>query len=423
VGSLADCTRILGLVGCRVTQLELDGDGAEVALRVHVERRGVRRYPCSGCGRRTGRVRDATHRTWRDVPWALHPVTLVSRQRRVRGRPCGIRCERVEFADPKARLTRRRPQRIGVDGQSMPTSHAALRHAVRWGAARRAERRLLERWDAGRPRRGPRHLGADEIPRGQGQHFWTVLSDIVHGEVIGLAKDRTEEALTALLTTALAARQRTAVEAVCLDRHRPDLNAVTTILPKAEVVFDKFHVRPHAAAALDEVRRHEFFRAGPVLREFGRGTRWLLLRRGRDVRGKTRQARQALCAANRRLFTADIVREPLDRLWTYTTRPGVLRFVLGWIKALRWQRLPEMARLGELIFWPLEGIAASGDHAVRFGVVESLNTTINAVLRRARGMKDEAMLVRKRKWATARPIRTTRDLRHFLHPETVESVH
>jgi hypothetical protein len=45
-----------------------------------------------------------------------------------------------------------------------------------------------------------------------------VLPDSVHGEVIGLAKDRTEETLTALLITELDARQRTAVDAVCLDR-------------------------------------------------------------------------------------------------------------------------------------------------------------------------------------------------------------
>ncbi len=57
------------------------------------------------------------------------------------------------------------------------------------------------------------------------------------------------------------------------------MNAFKEVLPKAEVVFDKFHVLQHAAEALDEVRRQEFFRAGEVMREYGRGKRWLLLRR------------------------------------------------------------------------------------------------------------------------------------------------
>jgi transposase len=128
-------------------------------------------------------------------------------------------------------------------------------------------------------------------------------------------------------------------------------------------VLDKFHVLQHAAAALDEVRRQEFFRAGAVMRRFGRGKRWLLLRRWNTVRGSKRQELRALFAANRRLFKAYVLR---------------------------------------------------GDHAVRFGVVESLNTTIKGVIRRTRGMRDEKMLLLKLKWAAARPIRSALDAARFL---------
>jgi transposase len=418
VGSLRDCTWILGLADYRVTGLARGEDGR---LIVEVERKGIRLFTCSGCGRRTSRVRDAKVRRWDDLPWAEHPVTLRYRLRRVRCRSCGIRSERVGFADSHARLTRRFRQRIGLDCQSMPTSHAAVRHAVSWSAARRAERAFLDAWDRTRPKHRPRHLGADEIQRGKGQRFWTVLSDLVRGEVIGLAKDRSEESLGTLLTTHMDARQRAAVEAVCTDMHRPYLNAVGAVLSHAEVVFDKFHVLQHASAALDDVRRQEFFRAGAVMRAHGRGKRWLLLRRWATVRGSKRRELETLFAANRRLFKAYVLREQLDRLWTYKTRGGVLDFLLGWIKALRWQRLPEMERLGDFLFRHVEGIAAYCDHRVRFGVVESINTTIKAVLRRARGMRDEDMLLLKLKWATARPLRSARDVARFLHPETVHS--
>lgn len=119
-------------------------------------------------------------------------------------------------------------------------------------------------------------------------------------------------------------------------------------------------------------------------------------------------------AANRRLFKAYVLREQLDRLWTYKTRPGVLNFLMGWFKALRWQRLPEMEQLGDFLLKHLEGIAAYCDHHVRFGVVESVNTTIKAVLRRVRGMRDDEMLLLKLKWATAHPIRSAHDLTSFL---------
>ncbi len=96
------------------------------------------------------------------------------------------------------------------------------------------------------------------------------------------------------------------------------------------------------------------------MRAYGRGKRWLLLRRWKSVRGSKRRE--------------------LEQLF-----------------------------------------AAYCDHAVRFGVVEAVNTTIKGVLRRARGMRDEAFLVLKLKWATARPIRTARDYARFLHAESLHS--
>ena len=49
------------------------------------------------------------------------------------------------------------------------------------------------------------------------------------------------------------------------------------------------------------------------------------------------------------------------------------------------------------------------------------NTTIKAVLRRARGMKGEEMLLLKLKWATAHPIRSARDLARFLNVQPLYS--
>ena len=153
MGSRRDCTWILGLPGFRVLTMESDGEGVDSRLTIRVERRGLRRYVCSAGGGRTGRVRSTRDRTWDDVPWASHPVTLVYTQRRLSCRHCGIRTERMDFADPKARVTRRLRQQIGLDCQSMPTSHAAVRHGVSWSKARRAERACLAEWDRTRPRK------------------------------------------------------------------------------------------------------------------------------------------------------------------------------------------------------------------------------------------------------------------------------
>jgi transposase len=73
VGSRWDCTWIRGLSGFRVVTLD---EAESDRLTIRIERRGVRRYACSGCGRRTGPC-------WDDLPSAAHHVTLLYRQRRV----------------------------------------------------------------------------------------------------------------------------------------------------------------------------------------------------------------------------------------------------------------------------------------------------------------------------------------------------
>ena len=62
-----------------------------------------------------------------------------------------------------------------------------------------------------------------------------------------------------------------------------------------------------------------------------------------------------------------------------------------------------MERLGNFLLKHIAGIVAYCDHAVRFGVVESINTTIKAVLSRARGMRDEELLL-KLKWPPPSPF-------------------
>ncbi len=146
MGAQRALSRILGLDGYRVHHVGFKSDEQVPRLRLDLERRGVHGYQCSGCNRRTWRVRDAKWRTWNDLPWGPYRVTLRYRQRRLRCRQCGIRTERVGFADPKARVTRRLRQEIGLDCQSMPVSHAAVRHGVSWSKARRAEYAFLKEW-------------------------------------------------------------------------------------------------------------------------------------------------------------------------------------------------------------------------------------------------------------------------------------
>src|SRR6266851_7239113 len=81
--------------------------------------------------------------------------------------------------------------------------------------------------------------------------------------------------------------------------------------------IDKFHILQHANAAVDEVRRAEFFRQGCAERALVKGKRWLLLSRWEHLNKQRKGQLESLFALNRRLMKAYLLKESLDGLWTF----------------------------------------------------------------------------------------------------------
>ena len=104
---------------------------------------------------------------------------------------------------------------------------------------------------------------------------------------------------------------------------------------------------------------------------------------------------QELFALNRRLMKAYLLKESLDRLWTYTYEGAMLRYLKSWIDQLRWQRLKPMEKLARMLLDHLNGILNYCRTKVPLGVVEAVNGNIKALLRRGRGCRDIKYLLLK----------------------------
>jgi transposase len=151
----------------------------------------------------------------------------------------------------------------------------------------------------------------------------------------------------------------------------------------------------HANAAVDEVRRAEFFRKGGRWRGLVKGKRWLLFTRWVNLTTGKRRELNALFALNRRLLKAYLLKESLDRLWEYRYEGSMLRYLQSWIDQLRWQRLRSFQKLAEMLLDHLEGILNYCRTKVAMGVVEAVNGNIRALLRRGRGYKNLRYLLLK----------------------------
>ena len=81
------------------------------------------------------------------------------------------------------------------------------------------------------------------------------------------------------------------------------------------------------------------------MRGIVKGNRRLLLTRWMNLDSKKRQQSNQLFALNRRLMKAYLLKESLERLWTYRYETAMLRYLQSWIDELRWQPLAPFQNL------------------------------------------------------------------------------
>ena len=143
--------------------------------------------------------------------------------------------------------------------------------------------------------------------------------------------------------------------------------------PKCSIVYDKFHILQHANDAVNEVRRAEFFRKGPTMRDLIKGKKWLLLSRWKNLGPNQRGVLNRLFQVNRRVFKAYLLKESLERLWDYRYEGVMVNYLGKWMDQLRWQRLPSFQRLATMLIKHLDCILNYCRTKMRFGVVEAIN--------------------------------------------------
>jgi transposase len=97
------------------------------------------------------------------------------------------------------------------------------------------------------------------------------------------------------------------------------------------------------------------------------------------------------------VFKAYLLKESLDRLWSYHYEGAMLNYLQRWVNQLRWQRLQAFQKLAAMLLDHLPGILNYCRTKVPLGVVEAINGNIKALIRRGRGYRNLRYLLLKAK--------------------------
>ena len=331
----------------------------------------------------------------RDLPWSAFTATVMVEVYRVNCPDCGVKREKVPLLPSKAPFSQRFEEAVGLACEMASARQVARQFKLPASTVRAIDLRYLERWNESRRKPALRQMGVDEIYLGKKQKFLSVVCNLETGEPLWFGRERKKETLDGFFQTELSAKQRRDIQAACVDMWEPFQLSMAEWIPNCRIVYDKFHVMQHANAAVDEVRRAEFFRKGGRMRDLVKGKRWLLLSRWVNLTTGKRHELNQLFALNRRVFKAYLLKESLDRLWTYHYEGAMLNYLQRWIDQLRWQRLEAFQKLAVMLLDHLEGILNYCRTKVRLGVVEAVNGNIKALLRRGRGYKNLHYLLLK----------------------------
>jgi len=375
-----------GLKGYSVHAIRHENN--EVILETRQPRRSLR---CPACGSARLFSQGQKIRRFRTLPIGTQPVIIELAVPRVRCRDCGVvRQVKIPFAPGSHRYTNLFEHYALQLARITTTQHAAQHLGVSWDTIRDIERRYLKKHFSKPKLKHLKRIAIDEIAVRKGHRYLTLVLDLASGQVVYVGKGRKKQSLDDFWKRLKASRAR--IEAVATDMSPAYISAVTEHLPKAALVFDRFHVMKLFNDKLTALRRELHREATEGLQKnVLKGTRWLLLRNSENL-NDDKQERERLdeaLALNKPLATAYYLKEDLRMLWEQPGPITALWFLRDWCARARASGIKMLMTFANTLEGYRSGILSWYDYPISTGPLEGVNNKIKTLKRAAYGYRNE----------------------------------
>jgi transposase len=346
---------------------------------------------CSACGSTQVQSRGRAERRFRTVPIGCRATFVVLPIPRVECEACGVvRQVKIPFADPRRSYTSSFERYALELGRRMTIRDVALHLGVSWDVIKDLQKRDLARRFAKPKLKHLRQIAIDEIAIAKGHRYLTVVLDLESGAVVFVGDGKGAKALKPFWKRLRGSRAK--IEAVAMDMSPAYREAVSTHLPEAKIVFDRFHVMKLFNEKLSDLRRALHREATDVLqKQVLKGTRWLLLKaaenldEGKDEKTKLEEA----LALNKSLAVAYYLKEDLRQFWEQPGKKFATLFLDGWIKRAEASGIKVLQQMGKTLASHRSGLLAYYDVMITSGPMEGTNNKIKTMKRQAYGFRDK----------------------------------
>jgi transposase len=345
---------------------------------------------CSACGSAHVRSRGWVQRRFRSLPIGRRATFVLLPIPRVECQACGVvRQVEVRFADPRRSYTNSFERYALELSRRMTISDIARHLDVGWDMIKEIQKRDLSRRFAKPKLKHLRHIAIDEIAVAKGHRYLTVVMDLESGAVVFVGDGKGADALKPFWKRLRGSRAK--IEAVAMDMSPAYWEAVSTYLPKAKIVFDRFHVMKLFNDKLSDLRRALYREAIDVLqRKVLKGIRWLLLKASENLdeeRDEKKKLKEALIL-NQPLATAYYLKEDLRQFWEQPGKQFGTLFLDGWIKRASTSGIKVLQDMAKTMAAHRSGLLAYYDVMITTGPLEGTNNKIKTMKRQAYGFRD-----------------------------------
>ena len=372
----------LGLVPpWMVKACAFDADAKRLDIEIDFARGG--RFPCPVCAKADCPVHDTSMQEWRHLDFFQHKAFLHSRTPRITCPDCGVKQIAVPWARPGSGFTLLFEALAMTLVTAMPVAAAARlvgEHDTRlWRLIVHYVEAALARLDLSDLRR----VCIDETAARRGHDYISLFVDIDSRKVVFIADGRSAGTVAEFADHVDAHNgDASRIKEVCIDMSGAFIKGVTENLTEAEITFDKFHAVKLVNDAVDKVRRAEV-RERPELK----GTRYAWVKNKANLTATQAALIGSLSRTNLKTARAWHLRLAFQDIYAAGSRAWAEIVLDRWYAWAIRSRLEPIKDVARTIKRHRDGILAWFDSRIANGLIEGINSLVQAAKAKARGYR------------------------------------
>ena len=227
-------------------------------------------------------------------------------------------------------------------------------------------------------------VGIDETSKKKGHDYVMVAADLEERRVVFACPGKDETTISQL-SDHFKERNipREQIEQISIDMSPAFISGVSKHFPKANIVFDRFHLKKLLNEAVDEVRRAE-----RKIHNVLKGHKYLFLKNAKKLSKNQKHTKQELIELFPALAMTVQLQELFEDFFEFRDKEAAAAFLAYWCDLAEESKIRPMMKFAATIRTHWSGILNYIHHKISKGVLEGINSKIQLAKRRARGYRN-----------------------------------